>query len=214
MTISIISAVAENGVIGNKNGLPWCLPADFKYFKEKTLGKTIILGYNTFKSIGEKPLPNRKHIVLSNDPNLKLAESFGTAQDRDCYLATSINEALKIARNISGNIDARRPSNLMIEVTKNIDVGRLYNSIENNEEVMVCGGAMVYRQFLPLADKLYLTEIHHSFEGDTYFPEFNKNEWQEVSREDHQPDPLSPEASEGRGGNRYAYSFVVLERKK
>lgn len=192
----MISAVAENRVIGNKNNLPWHLPADFKYFKEKTLNKTIILGYNTFKSIGEKPLPNRKHIILSNNPNLKLPE--------DCYLATSIDEALQIARNISRNIDARRLSNSMIEVTKNIDVGRLYNSIENNEEVMVCGGAMVYQQFLPLADKLYITQIHQSFEGDTYFPEFDKNKWQEVGREDHQPDEK----------NKYAYSFVVLEKKK
>ena len=52
--ISMIAAQAENRVIGNKNTIPWHLPADFKYFKETTLGKTIVLGLNTFKSIGEK----------------------------------------------------------------------------------------------------------------------------------------------------------------
>src|SRR3989344_2734173 len=165
MIISIISAVAENREIGNKNALPWHLPADFKYFKEKTLGKTIILGLNTFKSIGEKPLPNRKHIILNNDPNYKVPEN--------CFLATSIDQALEIAKSFG------------------------------DEEMMICGGASVYKQFLPLAQRLYLTHIHHSFEGDTYFPEFNMADWKEMSREDHQPDSK----------NLYPYSFVVLERR-
>lgn len=163
MIISIISALAENRVIGNKNALPWHLPADFKYFKEKTLNKTIIIGLNTFKSIGEKPLPNRKHIILSNDLNYKVPEN--------CFLAKSIEKALKITK--------------------------------DEEELMVCGGASVYKQFLPLANRLYLTYIHHNFVGDTFFPEFNINDWQEVSRRDHEPD----------GKNLYKYSFVVLERK-
>ncbi len=165
MILSIIAVVADNRVIGNNNKLPWHLPADFKYFKEKTLGKTIILGLNTFKSISSKPLPNRKHIVLSKE-SIKLPDS--------CYLAKSIEEALEITKRISPN-----------------------------DEVMICGGAMVYQQFLPLANRMYLTYIHQDFEGDTFFPEFDKNEWQEVSKEDHQPDEK----------NKYSYSFVVLERK-
>ena len=163
--ISIIAAISKNRVIGNKNKLPWHLPADFKYFKEKTINKTIVLGFNTFKSIGEKPLPNRKHIVLSNDPNLKPQEN--------CFSAHSIDEALEIAKS------------------------------QHVDELMVCGGAMVYKQFLPLADRMYLTYIHQDFEGDTFFPEFDMNEWQEISREDHEPDEK----------NLYSYSFVVLERK-
>lgn len=166
MTVSIIAAIAENRVIGNKNSLPWHLPADFKYFKEKTINKTIVLGFNTFKSIGEKPLPNRKHIILSNDQNITLPEN--------CFLAKSIDEALEIAKS------------------------------QQVSELMVCGGAQVYKQFLPLTDRMYLTYIHQSFEGDTFFPDFNINDWQEISREDHQFDLK----------NLYSYSFVVLERKK
>jgi len=82
MIISIISAVAENRVIGNKNSLPWHLPADFKYFKETTLGKPIIMGLKTFKSIGEKPLPGRKNIILNNDLNYVPPEG--------CFAARSI----------------------------------------------------------------------------------------------------------------------------
>src|SRR3989344_2366319 len=163
MIISMISAIAENRVIGNKNSLPWHLPADFKYFKAQTLNKPIVMGLKTFESIGSKPLPNRKNIILNNNPNYKIPEN--------CFLARSIEEAL--------------------EMTKNED------------EVMICGGASVYRQFLPLVDRLYLTYIHQNFEGDTLFPEFNINEWKEISREDHEPDEK----------NKYSYSFVVLERK-
>ena len=159
----MISAIAENRVIGNKNSLPWHLPADFKYFKAQTLNKPIVMGLKTFESIGSKPLPNRKNIILNNNPNYKIPEN--------CFLARSIEEAL--------------------EMTKNED------------EVMICGGASVYRQFLPLADRLYLTYIHQNFEGDTLFQEFNINEWKEISREDHEPDEK----------NKYSYSFVVLERK-
>jgi dihydrofolate reductase len=67
--ISIIAAVAENGVIGMKNKLPWKLSADLKYFATTTTGKTVVMGKNTFLSIFNmigKPLPNRRNIVLSN----------------------------------------------------------------------------------------------------------------------------------------------------
>jgi len=169
--ISMISAVAENRVIGNKNTLPWHLPADFKYFKETTLGKTIVMGLNTFKSIGEKSLPGRKNIILNNDPSYVPPEG--------CFVAHSIDEALK-----------------MIENDPSASSGQ-------KSEIFVCGGASVYKQFLPLADRLYLTFIHHDFEGDTYFPEFNINDWKEIKRTDCEPDEKNP----------YSYSFVVLEKK-
>jgi len=163
MMISIIAAVADNMVIGNKNALPWHLPADFKYFKEATLGKPIVMGLNTFKSIGEKPLPDRKNIILNNDPNYIPPEG--------CFAARSIDEVL--------------------EMTKTA------------EEVMICGGASVYKQFLPLADRLYLTLIHQDFEGDTYFPNFDIKDYNEIKRIDNKADEK----------NKYDYSFVVLERK-
>jgi len=163
MILSMISAVAENRVIGNKNALPWHMPADFKYFKEATLGKSIVMGLNTFNSIGGKPLPDRKNIILNNDSNY--------SPPATCFVAHSIEE--------------------LLEMTK------------NDAELMVCGGASVYKQFLPLAQKLYITEIHTSPEGDTYFPEVNKAEWNETKREDHKADDK----------NAYDYSFVILERK-
>ena len=60
----------KNHLIGNKNQLPWHLPADFAHFKAVTMSKPIVMGRKTFESIG-KPLPGRKNIVLSGNPELK-----------------------------------------------------------------------------------------------------------------------------------------------
>ena len=170
--ISMIAAVAENRVIGNKNGLPWHLPADFKYFKEATLNKTIVMGLNTFKSIGEKPLPSRKNIILNNDLKYKVPEG--------CFVAKSIEELLEIIKDPPGLGEA------------------------GEQEVFICGGAFVYKQFLPLAQRLYLTQIHHSFEGDTYFPEYDLEKWKEIKRVDCKADEE----------NKYDYSFIILKRKE
>ena len=64
MIISLIAAMDRNRLIGADNGLPWHLPADFKHFKEVTMGKPVIMGRKTFESIG-RPLPGRKNIVIS-----------------------------------------------------------------------------------------------------------------------------------------------------
>ena len=69
MIISLIVAASENDVIGKQNALPWSLPEDLKYFREKTRGKTVIMGRKTYESIG-KPLPNRRNIVISRTMNL------------------------------------------------------------------------------------------------------------------------------------------------
>ena len=69
MKISLIVAMAENRVIGKDNQLPWHLSADLKRFKKITMGHPIVMGRKTYESIG-KPLPGRKNIVLSRNPNL------------------------------------------------------------------------------------------------------------------------------------------------
>jgi len=66
---SIIVAMSKNNVIGKNNDIPWYYPEDLKYFKETTLNKTVLMGYNTYQSILRrlgKPLPNRKNIVLTS----------------------------------------------------------------------------------------------------------------------------------------------------
>ncbi len=70
MIISIIAAMDRNHLIGDKNQLPWHLPADFAHFKSVTMGKPIVMGRKTFESIG-KPLPGRTNIVLSRNPDIQ-----------------------------------------------------------------------------------------------------------------------------------------------
>ncbi len=67
-TITLIVAVADNGVIGRDNALPWRLPEDLKRFKRLTMGKPILMGRRTWESIG-RPLPGRHNIVVTRDPN-------------------------------------------------------------------------------------------------------------------------------------------------
>ncbi len=75
--------------------------------------------------------------------------------------------------------------------------------IDGQEEAVIMGGAEIYQLALPKADRLYLTEVHAEVDGDTFFPEYDTREWNEIGREDF--------AAEGP--NPYDYSFVVYERK-
>lgn len=88
MKVSLVAAVANNGVIGRGNELPWRLRADLKAFKARTLGRHIIVGRKTFESFGGKPLPGRPNIIVTRDPSY-------TAPG--CSLARSPLEALERA---------------------------------------------------------------------------------------------------------------------
>jgi len=91
MILSIIVAADEDNAIGLGNTLPWDLPADLKYFREKTKDHMVIMGRKTFDSIVEKlghPLPNRRNVVITSRGNL---------YDGDYDLVTSLDEAIELA---------------------------------------------------------------------------------------------------------------------
>jgi len=75
-------------------------------------------------------------------------------------------------------------------------------SLQGGKDIFIIGGAEVYKQLMPDIDRIYLTVVHHVFDGDTYFPELNETEWQEVECDDFAPD----------SENVYSYSFLRLER--
>ena len=87
--LSIIAAVAANGVIGRANGLPWHLNGDLKFFKATTLGHHMIMGRRTFDSVG-KALPGRTTVVITRDP------AFAAP---GVIVVASVDEALKVAAN-------------------------------------------------------------------------------------------------------------------
>lgn len=89
MKVIAIYAISENGIIGNGNELPWKLSADLQYFKQLTLRKTIIMGRKTWDSLG-KPLPKRRSIVISRNPDLNIAGA---------EVASSLEKALEMCQN-------------------------------------------------------------------------------------------------------------------
>ena len=135
MSVSMIAAVGKNLGLGKNNNLIWHFKEDMKFFKDTTMGHTVVMGRKTFESL-PKALPGRKNIVISSNAEY---------QAQGATVVTSVEEALQIA---------------------------------DNEEIFVIGGGKIYAEFLPYADKLYLTEINaECADADTYFPQFNKSEY-------------------------------------
>lgn len=165
-SLAVIVAVADNGVIGRNNALPWRIPADLQYFKRTTLGKPVIMGRKTFESIG-RPLPGRANIVITRDA--------GYAAD-GVRVVGSLQDALALAGDIA--------------------------LIDGVDEAVVIGGAEIYRLAVPVADRLYVTEVHAEVEGDALMPAVDWTQWREVSRERCAAEDPNP----------YDYSFVVYER--
>jgi dihydrofolate reductase len=146
--VALILAVAQNGVIGKGDGLPWHIPAEMKYFMAKTLGKPVIMGRKTFETL-KSPLPRRTNIVITRDKTY--------ARD-GIVVAHSLEEALHQADAI-----AQR---------------------DGVDEIMVAGGAEIYRLALPVADLLYYTRINIDAEGDAHFDAIEWSGWDCVQRDD------------------------------
>lgn len=89
MILSAIAAMSQNRVIGKDNKLPWHLPEDLKYFKEKTKNKVLIMGRKTFESLG-RPLPNRFHIVITRNQSYDI-------HDPMVEVVSSLSHALELA---------------------------------------------------------------------------------------------------------------------
>lgn len=160
--ISLVAAVADNGVIGADGGMPWHLPADLAHFRQLTMGKPVLMGRLTWEAIG-KALPGRQNLVMTRDVHWH-----ATGATR----VGSLEEALQAARAAGAS------------------------------ELMVIGGANVYRQALPLATRIYMTRIHAEPWGDTHFPDLEPGDWQEVARREQLADER----------NAWDLTFAVLER--
>ena len=153
MHIAIYVAIAENGVIGSKGGLPWRLSTDLKRFKAGTMGKPIVMGRKTWESFPKRPLPGRLNIVVTRDKAYR-AEGAETA--------SSLRDAITLAE-----IRAR--------------------CMAVADEICVIGGGEIYRQALPLADRLHVTHVLASVDGDTVFPTIDPAVWRLASSEDVPP---------------------------
>lgn len=165
MRLNLIYAKARNGVIGRDNALPWHLPEDLAHFKRHTQGCPVIMGRKTWDSLPPRfrPLPGRINAVLTRDPAW-LATPPGTATHPAQPTTTE---------NSSQNTPLRFDS---------LESALL--NLQGHPEVWVIGGAQVYAQALPLAQRVVVTEIDADFEGDAFAPTLGPS-WTETSRESH-----------------------------
>lgn len=150
--LTLIAAVARNGVIGAGNTIPWHLPEDFKHFKETTQGHAVIMGAKTWDSLPSsfRPLPHRNNIVVSR------TRTPVTLAEQGADWVTSIELAIEAAR------------------------------WENDhDEIFVIGGSSMYEQTIDIADRLLISEVDSSPEGDAYFPVIDTNQWVVVSKWDN-----------------------------
>lgn len=165
MIISLIAALTQNRVIGANGGIPWRIPEDAAWFRQKTKGHPVLMGRKTYDSMGA-PLKNRTNIVVTR--NREFA-----------------------------------PPNVLVVPT--IEAGiQMAEGTPGSEELFVIGGQTIYEETLRIADRLYLTHLDVELRGDTFFPEFDVNDWTIIYEESRPPVATFP----------HAYTFVIYERNK
>lgn len=164
MVISHLVAASENNVIGVKNQIPWHLPNDFKFFKNKSWGMPVIMGRNTYESL-EKPLPGRINIVLTSKNDWQ-------------------REGVTIAHNMDQAIDMACQSDC--------------------NEIFIIGGGEIFAQSMDIVTRIYLTLVHVTLDGDTFYPSFDKSKWQLISEDPHPADEK----------HNFAYTFQLWEPVK
>ena len=160
--LSHIVAASENNIIGVKNGLPWRLPNDFKYFKNKTWGMPVIMGRHTYESM-EKDLPGRINIVVTKKIDW---------HPKNVFVTHTIEEAVAKAK----ETEAR--------------------------EIFIIGGGEIFSQTMDNVDRIYLTRVHTTVEGDTSYPELDVSKWKRIKEDSFPADEK----------NNYRYTFEIWER--
>ena len=144
ISVVLVLAASENGIIGIADALPWKLSDDLNHFKRTTNGRPVIMGRKTFDSVGA-PLPDRHNIVITRDKSWS-REGVLVHHNFDEALASAIQLAL----------------------------------CDGSDSVMVVGGAEIYQLALPEADKVILTRVFGSVEGDVTFDLSLLSGWREV----------------------------------
>lgn len=169
--IILIAAVAKNGVIGKDNQLLWNIPQDMAHFKALTAGQTVLMGRKTWESLPPRFRP------LPGRRNIVISRQADYLAP-GAEVAVSLENALALASTATNSREA-----------------------ENTPGLFVIGGAEIYAQAMPLADRLEITEVDLAPEGDAWFPQISPVDW-EITQKNTPP---------GNGGT--GFSFVSLRRR-
>lgn len=163
-------AVSDDGFIGKDGKLPWMVPSDLRWFRAHTIGRPVIMGRKTFESMG-RPLDRRFNIVLTSQFD-KMTYDYYEANRKDGGRVHFVTTALFATRLAFENAKAM-----------------------NSDEVVVIGGAAIYTEFLPMVDRICMTQIHTTVNGDTKFPSLIPEQWsttvvksRETKTDDHADD--------------------------
>lgn len=156
--LSLIVAIGENNEIGKNNELLWKISEDLKNFKKITTGKTVVMGSNTYKSIG-RPLPKRNNIIVTRNKNLLSEEEINKK-----LLNYNDETKLKYINDFDTFLD---------------------NIKDYNKEIIFIGGASIYKQILDknIVDKMYISHIKRkNNDADTFFPKINYDLWKLIKK--------------------------------
>jgi dihydrofolate reductase len=162
MVISHLVAASENNVIGKNNQLPWNLPNDFKFFKNKTWGMPVVMGRKTYESM-EKELKGRINIVVTTNKEWKR---------ENVIVVSSIEEGINKAEET------------------------------DCKEIFIIGGGEIFKQSMDIATRLYITRVHATVDGDTFYPSIDKGKWKLISEDPHPADEK----------HQFAYTFQLWEK--
>lgn len=186
MQITLIAAVAKNSIIGKDNTLPWNIPSDLQHFKNYTDGKMILMGKNTFLSLPTL-LKNRCSIVLTSHEEEVQSKVDAFKQK---HPNKEIPELL-IANDLQMLFEA--------------DLDELCDESYKGELVVI-GGASIYKQLMPYADNMVITFVDANVDGDTKFPLICKTQWE--------LDTTKTVPMRKQQGDEYAYSIGYYSRIK
>lgn len=192
---SHICAAAENNTIGLQGKLPWNIPEDLQFFKEKTQGKALIMGRKTFESLGT-PLPHRLNVVITRQKQAQLKADLTT------YIPIWTGGILHAISGAADPVTALKKSLAIVFCPSIKDAMNFCSRKEvqqkHGKEIFIIGGGDIYKQTLPFIHRIYLTRIHQTYEGDAFYPEIPEKEFQEVNRKDCTGNP--------------SYSFITYNR--
>lgn len=167
--VNLIVAINPEGIIGVDGDIPWHVSEDLRYFKQMTLGKILIMGHKTFKSL-KKPLPNRVNVVLSRH-----------IPDNETRLLNTLD--------INNYDDSPNFSELVF--TNNLHNSINYYLKYAKQDIFIIGGSEIFKETLSLVDNLYITLIHVNLDNITrdinnaheiiYFPDIDYTKWHKIA---------------------------------
>lgn len=179
--ISAIAIISKNRGLGLENHLLFHIPGELPRLKKITMGHPIIMGRKTFESIG-RVLPGRTNIIITRDKNFSV---------EGAVVVHTLEEALEKAK------DAIRSTNYELSKTR-MHSALFLPHTANEDEVFILGGGQIFKEALPLTDRLYLTVVEKEVPADVFFPDYS--EFGKVVEKEEHTEWEAP------------YTFLTLER--